>query len=72
VEPATGLAAVPPDTFVKVKGVDVGVALFASTGVESRDCLMGHRADGAVKVWALSWDDKEGELCDAETALATP
>ncbi|WP_166659456.1 hypothetical protein [Labedaea rhizosphaerae] len=54
VNPETGLANVPPQVFVEVRGVDVGVALFARTGVESKDCMMGHRVGGTVAVWSLN------------------
>jgi hypothetical protein len=74
VDPETGLAAVPPEIFVQVKGSDVGVALFARTGVEEKDCVLGHRVGGVVQVWGLNWRDL-GPLekpCDAEAALASP
>lgn len=73
VDPQTNLAGVSPQIFVQVKGADVGVALFARTGAESKDCMMGHRVDGAVKVWSLNWRDL-GPLeksCSPEAALAT-
>lgn len=73
VDPETGLAGVPPEIFVQVKGADVGVALFARTGVESKDCMMGHRVGGAVKVWSLNWRDQQREMsCSPEAALASP
>jgi hypothetical protein len=68
----TGLTAVPPQVSVQVKGADVGVALFARTGVDSKDCMMGRRVDGTVRVWSLNWRDL-GPLeksCSAEAALA--
>jgi hypothetical protein len=74
VDPETNLVGVPPQIFVQVKGSDVGVALFARTGVEDKDCMMGRRAGGAVKVWSLNWRDL-GPLekaCSAEAALAGP
>jgi hypothetical protein len=73
VDEKTGLAAIPPDIFVQVRGADVGVALFARTGVESKDCVLGHRVGGIVTVWSLNWRDlgpKEAS-CTAEAALAT-
>ncbi|WP_436496999.1 hypothetical protein [Actinokineospora sp. HUAS TT18] len=71
VDPATGLAALPPQVFVHVKGSDVGVALFAQTGVESKDCVMGHRLGGVVKVWTLNWRDLSlmEKSCGAQDAL---
>jgi hypothetical protein len=70
----TGLAAVPPQIFVQVKGADVGVALLARTGVDSRDCMMGRRVSGAVTVWSLNWRDLTlyEKSCSAEAALAGP
>jgi hypothetical protein len=71
VDPDTKVASVPPDVLVVVKGADVGVALFARTGVESKDCVMGNRVGGVVKVWSLNWRDL-GPLeksCSAEAAL---
>jgi hypothetical protein len=68
----TGLTAIPPQFFVQVKGADVGVALFARTGVDSKDCTMGRRVNGTVSVWSLNWRDL-GPLeksCSAEAALA--
>jgi hypothetical protein len=73
-DPQTGLAGVPPQILVQVKGSDVGVALFAHTSVDDKDCTMGHRVGGVVKVWGLSWRDL-GPLeksCDGAAALATP
>jgi hypothetical protein len=74
VDPQTGLAGVPPQVFVQVKAADVGVALFARTGVEDKDCVLGNRVGGAVKVWSLNWRDL-GPLekpCSAEAAFAGP
>jgi hypothetical protein len=74
VDPQTGLAGVPVQVFVQVKGVDVGVALFARTGVGDKDCVLGNRVGGAVKVWSLNWRDL-GPLeksCSAEAALTGP
>ncbi|WP_143229651.1 hypothetical protein [Actinophytocola xanthii] len=72
VDPETGLAGVPPQVFVRVRGADVGVALFARTGVESRDCMMGHRVNGVVKVWSLNWRDLDMRemTCDADVAVS--
>lgn len=68
VDPETHLAAIPPETAFQVKGADVGVALFTSTG----DCMMGHRLHGAVKVWSLNGRDQMQEKpCGPEAALAT-
>lgn len=62
-----------PEVFVQVRGSDVGVALFARTGVEDTDCTMGHRVAGVVRVWSLSARDQRMELpCSAEAALAAP
>ncbi|WP_409463201.1 hypothetical protein [Amycolatopsis sp. GA6-003] len=73
VDPGTHLAGVPPEVFVQVQGSDVGVALFARTGVEDTDCMMGRRAGGKVRVWSLSARDQRMELpCSAEAALAAP
>lgn len=73
VDPETKLAAIPPDIFVRVSGADVGVALFARTGVEGKDCLMGRRLGGVVKVWSLGDRDFRMEKpCGADVALATP
>jgi hypothetical protein len=74
VDPETGLTAIPPDVLVKVEGADVGVALFARTGVESKECVMGHRVAGVVRVWGLNWRDlgPHEASCDAEAALTTP
>lgn len=72
VDPETKLTAIPPQIFVQIKGADVGVALFASTGAGGKDCMMGRRVGGAVKVWSLNWRDL-GPLeksCSAEAALA--
>jgi hypothetical protein len=70
----THLAGVQPQIFVQVKGSDVGVALFARTGVEEKDCTMGRRVDGVVKVWSLNWRDlgPMEKPCSAEAALAGP
>jgi hypothetical protein len=73
VDEETGLAAIPPDVLVTVRGADVGVALFARTGAESKDCVLGHRVAGVVAVWSPGLRDlefKEG-VCTAEAALAT-
>jgi hypothetical protein len=74
VDPETHLAGVPPQIFVQVKGSDVGVALFARTGVEEKDCTMGRRVGGVVKVWSLNWRDlgPMEKPCSAEAALAGP
>jgi hypothetical protein len=74
VDEDTGLARVPPEVLVEVKGVDVGVALFARTGVESTDCVLGHRVGGVVAVWSLNWRDlgPHEANCAAETAFAEP
>jgi len=73
VDPETHLAGIPPEVFVQVRGSDVGVALFARTGVEDTDCTMGRRAGGVVRVWSLSARDQRMELpCSAEAALAAP
>ncbi|MEV6229153.1 hypothetical protein AB0L88_14905 [Saccharopolyspora shandongensis] len=74
VAPETGLAGIPPQIFVQVKGSDVGVALFARIGVGDEDCMLGHRVGGAVKVWSLNWRDlgPRETPCSAETALAAP
>lgn len=74
VDPETKLAGVPPEIRIQVRGSDVGVALFAHTSVDDKDCTMGHRVGGVVKVWGLSWRDL-GPLeksCDGAAALATP
>lgn len=73
-DPETGLANVPPQVFVRVRGADVGVALFARTGVESKDCMMGHRLGGVVTVWSLNWRDlgPREASCDGDAALAPP
>jgi hypothetical protein len=73
VDPETNLANIPPQFFTAVRGSDVGVALYARVDVESKDCMMGQRVGGAVKVWSLNWRDL-GPLeksCSAEAALAT-
>ncbi|MET9260136.1 hypothetical protein [Amycolatopsis sp. NPDC004079] len=73
VDPETRLTGIPPEVFVQVRGSDVGVALFARTGVEDTDCMMGRRAGGGVRVWSLSARDQRMELpCSAEAALAAP
>lgn len=74
VDDDTGLARVPPEVFVEVKGVDVGVALFARTGVESTDCVLGHRVGGVVAVWPLNWRDlgPHEVPCTTETAFKEP
>lgn len=73
VDPDTHLAGIPPEVLVQVRGPDVGVALFARTGVEDTECLMGHRVRGVVRVWSLSARDQRMELpCSAEAALAAP
>lgn len=67
----TGLTAVPPQIFVQVKGPDVGVALFARINADSKNCVLGRRANGQVQVWSLNWRDL-GPLeksCSAEAAL---
>lgn len=68
----TGLAAVPPEIRVHVTGSDVGVALFARDGVDSKDCVLGRRVAGEVAVWSLNWRDLQLKemSCDPETALA--
>jgi hypothetical protein len=74
VDPETKLASIPPDIFVQVKGADVGVALFARIGTDDKDCVLGRRVGGAVKVWSLNWRDL-GPLekpCNAEAALTGP
>lgn len=74
VDPETGLARVPPEVFVKVDGADVGVALFARLGVDSKDCVLGRRLGGVVTVWGLNWRDlgPREASCDPEAALAAP
>ncbi|WP_328452832.1 MULTISPECIES: hypothetical protein [unclassified Amycolatopsis] len=73
VDPETHLAGIPPEVLVQVRGTDVGVALFARTGVETTDCTMGRRVEGVVRVWSLSARDQRMELpCGAEAALAAP
>jgi hypothetical protein len=74
VDADTGLARVPPQIFVRVKGSDVGVALFARLGADSKDCVQGHRVGGSVLVWTLTARDL-GPLekpCSAEAALTGP
>lgn len=73
VDPETGLAAIPPKVLVRVRGADVGVALFAHAG-DDKDCVMGRRLGGEVLVWSLNWRDL-GPLekpCTPEAALSTP
>jgi hypothetical protein len=74
VDEKTGLAGVPPDIFVTVQGTDVGVALFAKTGVESKECVLGHRVGNIVRVWGLSERDlgPREAPCTAEAALTAP
>lgn len=74
VDPETGLAGVPPEIRVQVRGSDVGVALFARTGVESKNCVLGHRVGGVVVVWSLNWRDlgPHEASCSAESAFANP
>lgn len=74
VDEDTGLARVPPEVSVQVKGGDVGVALFARTGVESKDCVLGHRVGGVVAVWSLNWRDlgPHEVPCTTETAFEEP
>ncbi|WP_143046963.1 hypothetical protein [Amycolatopsis xylanica] len=69
VDPETRLAAVPPEVFVQVRGADVGVALYAHTGIKDTQCLMGRRAAGEVSVWSLGAREQEFP-CGAEAALA--
>jgi hypothetical protein len=72
VDPETGLANVPPQVTVVVQGADVGVALLAHTGPESKDCMLGRRVDGAVTVWSLNQRDLNMETpCTTRTALGT-
>jgi hypothetical protein len=70
VDAETGLARVPPEVFVHVEGPDVGVALFARTGVEDKDCVLGQRKGGTVAVWSLNWRELREASCDGEAALA--
>lgn len=72
VDQTTGLADLPPDVLVTVKGTDVGVALFALAGVETKSCTLGNRVGGIVEVWGLSERDLgPREIpCTAKTALA--
>nr|WP_052478670.1 hypothetical protein [Kibdelosporangium sp. MJ126-NF4]CEL19895.1 hypothetical protein [Kibdelosporangium sp. MJ126-NF4]CTQ97119.1 hypothetical protein [Kibdelosporangium sp. MJ126-NF4] len=71
VDSQTGLAGIPPQVFVHVKGADVGVALFARTGADSKDCMMGRRLGGEVKVWSLNHRDLSmlEKSCSGEAAL---
>lgn len=73
VDPETGLASIPPQVFVQVTGADAGVALFARTGVESKECTLGRRRGGVVQVWSLNHRDlvMREMSCSAEAALAT-
>ncbi|TQM78660.1 hypothetical protein FHX81_0935 [Saccharothrix saharensis] len=73
VNPETDLAGVPPRVDVRVRGSDVGVALFAHTGGDGKDCMMGRRLGGEVRVWSLNWRDL-GPLekpCTPEAALGS-
>ncbi|MFE9749451.1 hypothetical protein ACFYOT_31450 [Saccharothrix saharensis] len=73
VNPETNLAAVPPQVRVHVRGSDVGVALFAHTGGDGKDCVLGRRLGGEVRVWSLNWRDL-GPLekpCTPEAALGS-
>jgi hypothetical protein len=72
VDPKTGVAGIPPDVVVQVNETGVGVALFARTGVDDKECLLGRRVGDEVRVWPLNWRDL-GPLekpCSAEAALA--
>jgi hypothetical protein len=74
VDPETGLAAIPPRVLVQVRGASVGVALSVHAGVDDKDCMMGRRVGGEVRVWSLNWRDL-GPLekpCTPEAALSTP
>ena len=71
VDPETNLEGIPPQVRVHVRGADVGVALFAHTGGDGKDCMMGRRVGGTVEVWSLNWRDL-GPLekpCTPEAAL---
>jgi hypothetical protein len=72
VDPETNLAAIPPQVRVHVEGSDVGVALFARTGGDGKDCMLGHRVRGEVRVWSLNWRDlgPMEKPCTPEAALA--
>ncbi|ONI87793.1 hypothetical protein ALI22I_20845 [Saccharothrix sp. ALI-22-I] len=72
VDPVTNLAGIPPQVLIRVRGSDVGVALLAHTG-GSKDCVLGRRVGGAVRVWSLNWRDL-GPLekpCSPEAALGS-
>ncbi|ROP42502.1 hypothetical protein [Saccharothrix texasensis] len=73
VDPATGLASIPPRVLVHVRGGDVGVALSANTGGDGKDCVMGRRVGGEVRVWPLDRRDPGPveKPCTAEAAPAT-
>ncbi|MFJ6671276.1 hypothetical protein ACIQMJ_09240 [Actinosynnema sp. NPDC091369] len=73
VDPETALAGIPPQVSVQVRGSDVGVALFARTGGDGKDCVLGRRLGGEVRVWSLNWRDL-GPLekpCTPEAALTS-
>ncbi|MEO6085586.1 MAG: hypothetical protein ABIQ18_20945 [Umezawaea sp.] len=69
----TNIAGILPQVFVAVGGSDVGVALYARVDVEDKDCMMGQRVGGAVKVWSLNWRDlgPQEKPCSAQAALST-
>lgn len=72
VDPETNLASIPPRVLVHVRGSDVGVALSANTGGDGKQCVMGSRVGGAVRVWSLNWRElgPMEKPCSAEAALA--
>ena len=72
VDPETNLASIPPQVLVRVEGADVGVALFARTGVDGKACMMGRRVGGEVRVWSLNWRElgPMEKPCTPEAALA--
>lgn len=74
VDPETGLAAIPPRVLVQVRGADVGVALFVHAGGDDKDCMMGSRVGGEVRVWSLNWRDlgPMEKPCTPEAALGSP